>query len=181
MKHLRVEVIGIDGLPEIETGFCIGELIVVACIEQGTPIIGGDILIVTQKIVSKAEGQLVDLNEINPSYFAERFSAASNRDPRLVELVLRESRNVIRSDINRGILITETKHGFICANAGIDSSNIIGDNIVSLLPDDPDKSARLIRSDVKKACGVDVPVIITDTFGNHGEKDTLILPLVYQE
>ena len=72
---------------------------------------------------------------------------------------------MIRADINRGILITETKHGFICANAGIDSSNIIGDNIVSLLPDDPDKSARLIRSDVKKACGVDVPVIITDTFG----------------
>ena len=165
MKHLRLEVIGIDGLPEIETGFCIGELIVVACIKQDTPIIGGDILIVTQKIVSKSEGKLVDLNEINPSSFAKRFSAASNRDPRLVELVLRESQNVIRADINRGILITETKHGFICANAGIDSSNILGDNIVSLLPDNPDESARLIRSDVKKACGVDVPVIITDTFG----------------
>lgn len=165
MKHIRLEVIGIDGLPEIETGFCIGELTVLACVEQDTPIIEGDILIVTQKIVSKAEGKLVDLNEINPSCFAERFSAASGRDPRLVELVLRESRNVIRADINRGILITETNHGFICANAGIDSSNVPGDDIVSLLPDDPDKSATLIRSDVKRACGVDVPVVITDTFG----------------
>ena len=122
-------------------------------------------VVVTQKIVSKAEGRLVNLEDVSPSPFAVQLSAESGRDPRLVELVLRESRSIVRVDPARGILITETKHGFVCANAGIDSSNVLGDDIVSLLPEDPDRSAREIRAGIAAAAGADVAVIVSDTFG----------------
>ncbi|MCH8206287.1 MAG: coenzyme F420-0:L-glutamate ligase [Chloroflexi bacterium] len=162
----RVQVIGITGIPEIEPGDPLGETIVAAADRQGTPIEADDILVVTQKIVSKAEGRIEDLASIEPSAFAARFAHQTGRDARLVELVLRESRAIVRMDLERGILITETKHGFVCANAGIDASNVPGDDKVSLLPDDPDRSARAIREQVKATTGgTTVAVIISDTFG----------------
>ena len=109
---------------------------------------------------------LVDLNTIRPSAFAVEFASHSGKDARLVELVLRESRSVVRMDAERGIMITETKHGFVCANSGIDSSNVFGDDNVCLLPVDPDASAAAIRTRVRESTdGLGVPVIVSDTFG----------------
>ena len=161
----RIEVIGVTGLPEIEPGARLGEIVAGACRAQGTPLQAGDIAVVTQKAVSKAEGMLVDLNDVTPSRFAQEFARQSGRDPRLVEVVLGQSRSIVRSDAARGILITETHHGFICANAGVDASNVPGEGMVSLLPEDPDRSAGAIREQILRATGVDAPVVITDTFG----------------
>ena len=133
---------------------------------QGTPLVSGDILVVTQKVVSKAEGRLVDLKDVTPSPFARQLAEDSGKDARLVELVLRESRSIVRMDLDRGIMITETKHGFVCANAGIDSSNVPGDDVVCLLPVDPDKSAQGIRKAIAGLTGgAHVGVVISDTFG----------------
>ncbi len=165
MNIPRIEFIGIIGLPEVEPGARLGELIAAACRSQDTPLQAGDVLVVTQKAVSKAEGRLVDLRGVAPSPFARQLAAPSGRDPRVIEVVLRESRAIVRSDPDRGILITETRHGFICANAGVDSSNIPGDEVVSLLPEDPDRSARTIRAEIMDAAGLDLPVIVSDTFG----------------
>ncbi len=137
----------------------------VACRDQGTPLQPGDIAVVTQKAVSKAEGRLVDLGDVSPSPFAVEFARQSGKDPRVVEVVLGQSRSIVRSDAERGIMITETHHGFICANAGVDSSNVPGEDTVSLLPEDPDRSAGVIRGQILDAAGVETPVIITDTFG----------------
>lgn len=162
----RVQIIGVTGIPEVTAGLRLGDAIVEAARGQGTPVESGDILVVTQKIVSKAEGRLVDLSTVEPSLFARRFAERAGRDARLVELVLRESRAVVRMDAERGIMITETRHGFVCANAGIDSSNVPGDGTVSLLPEDPSRSARRIREEVRAAGGgASVAVVISDTFG----------------
>ncbi|MCI0438726.1 MAG: coenzyme F420-0:L-glutamate ligase [Chloroflexi bacterium] len=161
----RIEVIGITGLPEIKPGHQLGEMIVDAARAQGTPLAHGDALVVTQKIVSKAEGRVVDLTAVEPSEFARQLAESSGKDARLVELVLRESRAIVRMDLGRGIIITETKHGFVCANSGIDTSNVPGETMVALLPNDPDASARRIREEVRRAAGVTVAVIISDTFG----------------
>ena len=161
----RVEVIGVTGIPEVETGDVLGETIVRAAERQGTPIEQDDILVVTQKVVSKAEGRVVDLRDVQPTDFAVRLAEEAERDPRLVELVLRESRSIVRMDLDRGIIITETRHGFVCANAGIDSSNVPGDELLCLLPIDPDESARVIREQVHAASQATVAVIISDTFG----------------
>ena len=162
----RIQMVGVTGIGEVRQGDSLGDTIVAAALTQETPIESGDVLVVSQKIVSKAEGRLVDLRTVEPSPFASRFAAASGRDPRVVELVLRESRAVVRLDPGRGIIITETRHGFVCANAGIDSSNVPGDETVAMLPLDPDGSATRIREQVYGAPpGVDVAVIISDTFG----------------
>ena len=162
----QISVVGITGLPEIKEGDDLGSMIVRCAHRQNTPLAGGDILVVTQKIVSKAEGRLVDLKTITPSAFAVEFAGHSGKDARLVELVLRESRSVVRMDAERGIMITETKHGFVCANSGIDSSNVFGDDNVCLLPEDPDASAEGIRARIREHIdNPDVPVIISDTFG----------------
>ena len=161
-----VQVIGLTGIPEIEAGDQLADLIVAAAKRQGTPLESGDILVVTQKVVSKAEGRVVDLRDVKPSPYACQIADESGRDARLVELVLRESRAIVRMDMLRGIMIMETKHGFICANAGIDSSNVAGDDYVCLLPEYPDESARRIRSAILAATGqASVAVIISDTFG----------------
>lgn len=167
MKHIpRIEVIGITGMPEIVGGETLGSLIAEAAQSQGTPLQTGDVLVVTQKIVSKAEFRLVDLNSVQPSAVACNFAEQTHKDPRLVELVLRESRSVVRMDSERGIIISETLHGFVCANAGIDSSNVPGDDVVCLLPEDSDRSARRIRREIAlSTSGVDVAVLISDTFG----------------
>lgn len=162
----RIQIIGVTGLPEVKPGDPLGEMVVAAAARQGTPVEANDILVVTQKVVSKAEGRVVDLTTVEPSPFARKLAKESGKDARLVELVLRESRAIVRMDASRGIIITETRHGFVCANAGIDTSNVPGDGVVSLLPEDPDASARRIREQVQGAIpGVAVAVIISDTFG----------------
>ena len=140
----RFEVIGITGIGEIVAGDGLPDIIASAAQAQGTAIGDGDILVVTQKVVSKAEGRTVDLRDIEPSPLALELAAAADRDPRLVEIVLRESRSIVRMDSDRGIIICETRHGFVCANAGVDTSNVPGEDFVSLLPEDPDRSAREI-------------------------------------
>ena len=153
-------------MPEVRAGGVVGELTAGAAQAQGTPVVAGDILVVTQKIVSKAEGRTVDLKTVEPSAEARKLGSETGRDPRLVELILRESRGIVRIDPARGILITETRHGFVCANSGIDASNVPGDDVVSLLPEDPDMSARRIRGEVSRAtAGIVVAVLISDTFG----------------
>ena len=136
---------------------------IVAAAKSGPGIEDGDVLVVTQKIVSKAEGRVVALTDVTPSAEAERIAAETEKDARLVELILRESRGVVRQ---RGpVLITETRHGFICANAGIDASNVGPEGLVCLAAGGPRWSAAGIRDAVRKATGVDVAVIISDTFG----------------
>ena len=160
-----VQIVGVSGIPEIQPGDRLGSIIVEASTAQRTPIEPGDIVVVTQKIVSKAEGRLVKLSTVEPSDFAVNFARVADRDPRLVELVLQESKTVVRMDPDRGVIISETHHGFVCANAGIDQSNIPGDDVVCLLPVDPDESARRIMADIRRASGVRTPVVISDTFG----------------
>lgn len=123
----------------------------------------GDILIIKHKIVSKSEGRLVDLNTITPTRDSEAWAAQYSLDPRVIELALRESRAVIRRQ--NGVLITETHHGFLCANSGIDVSNVNGGRHALLLPKDPDRSAANIHREIKKRTGLKIPVIITDSFG----------------
>ena len=158
--------IGIAGLPEVSEGCDLADMILDAIEAQGTPLEDGDIVVVTQKVVSKAEGRTVDLATIEPSDFARQFAGHTGRDPRLVEMVLRESIGIVRMDQERGILITETRHGFVCANSGIDSSNVVGDETVTLLPQDPDRSARQLLERLKHKTGLaKLAVIVTDTFG----------------
>ncbi len=162
----EVRFMGVKSLPEITAGDDISTMIARASEAQGTPLRDGDILVVTQKIVSKAEGRTVDLSTVEPSDFARRFAEGAGRDPRVVELVLRESIAVVKMDLARGILITETRQGFVCANSGIDSSNVSGDQSVTLLPENPDRSARQIMEQIRKQSRLtNIAVIITDTFG----------------
>lgn len=123
----------------------------------------GDILVVKHKIVSKSEGRLVDLNTIKPSSASLSWAEQYQLDARVIELTLRESRSVIRR--KNGVLITETPHGFLCANSGIDVSNVDGGETALLLPEDPDRSATNLRRVLKKKTGLAIPVIITDSFG----------------
>ena len=159
---MSITVIALTGIPEVKAGDDVGRLIVEAA-RAGPGIAAGDVLVVTQKIVSKAEGRVVPLSGVTPSTEAEDLASATEKDPRLVELILRESRGIVRQ---RGpVLITETRHGFICANAGIDSSNVGPEGTVCLLPEDPDQSAREIRETISAETGAAVAVIISDTFG----------------
>jgi len=123
----------------------------------------GDILVVTQKVVSKAEGRLLDLRTVEPSPFARAWASVHGKDPRHVEAVLREAQRIVRMD--RGVLIAETRHGFICANAGVDASNVPGDEVVCLLPLDPDASAERLRAGLAARFHAQVGVVISDTFG----------------
>jgi len=158
-----VQIIGIEGLPVIKTGDNLAELICEAARRQKTPIQNGDIIVVTHVVVSRAEGNIVNLNDVTPSAFAKSIAEQYGKDPALVEVVLRESKSVVR--MHRGILITESKHGFVCANSGVDKSNVPGERVVALLPKNPDDSAENIRRDVKRLTGCDVAVIISDTHG----------------
>jgi coenzyme F420-0:L-glutamate ligase / coenzyme F420-1:gamma-L-glutamate ligase len=126
-------------------------------------IANGDIVVVAQKIVSKAEGRLVDLGHVMPSSRAKSLARQLRKDPRIVELILRESREVVK--VHNRIIITETRHGLVCANSGVDQSNLANLNSAVLLPKDPDMSARKLRAAIKKKSGKSVGVIVTDTFG----------------
>jgi coenzyme F420-0:L-glutamate ligase/coenzyme F420-1:gamma-L-glutamate ligase len=160
-----VTLLGIDGLPEFAEGDDIGALLVQACAAQATALTAGDVLVVTQKIVSKAEGRVVDLNTITPSALAVDFASRWDKDARTVEVVLSESVRVVRME--KGVMITETRHGFVCANSGVDASNVGTGSVdfVVLLPEDSDASARRIRDRVRELVDIDVPVIVSDTFG----------------
>jgi coenzyme F420-0:L-glutamate ligase/coenzyme F420-1:gamma-L-glutamate ligase len=160
---MKVELFAIEGLPDVLPGDDIAEHITVGIRRLGERLETGDIVVVTQKIVSKAEGRLVRLGEVTPSPFAVQWGTANGTDPRVVELVLRESRRVVRMD--RGVLIVETHQGLVCANAGVDLSNVAGGEVATLLPVDPDASARRIRAGLHASSGVEVPVVISDTFG----------------
>jgi coenzyme F420-0:L-glutamate ligase/coenzyme F420-1:gamma-L-glutamate ligase len=159
----EIRAIGIEGMPEVQVGDDLASQIMDAAQLQGTPIETGDILVVTQKIVSKAEGRVVRIDSVDASPLAVSISEDHRRDPRHTELILRESRRIVRMD--RGVIISETYHGFTCANAGIDASNIPGNGTVALLPVDSDASARRIRQSIRERLNVDVAVIISDTFG----------------
>ena len=159
----RLEVIAVEGLGEIRPGDPLGRLVVEACERMGTALSDGDVLVLAQKIVSKSEGRSVDLRTVNPSDEASRLSAElDGKDPRLLDLILRESRRVVAK--GRSTIVVETHHGFVCANAGIDLSNIGVDHAL-LLPKDPDGSAQRIREEVRQLTGKAVGVVITDTFG----------------
>ena len=159
----EIRIFGIEGLPEIHPGDDVPALLFARLSPARFSFMPGDICVVTQKIVSKAEGSLVDLRTITPSPFARNLADRIHKDPRLLEVILRESKRIVRMD--RDIIICETRHGFICANAGVDQSNIPGESIVSVLPRDPDGSARKFRRGLQQYFQVDIPVIITDTFG----------------
>jgi coenzyme F420-0:L-glutamate ligase/coenzyme F420-1:gamma-L-glutamate ligase len=150
----KVEAIGVDGLPEIEEGTRLGELIA-----PRTELRDGDVLVIAQKAVSKAEGRVVPLSSAIPGAEARRLAAVLGKEPNLVQLILDESTEVLRAE--RSVLITETHHGFVCANAGVDTSNLPEQGTVCLLPEDPDASARRIRAEVTAV----VAVVISDSFG----------------
>jgi coenzyme F420-0:L-glutamate ligase/coenzyme F420-1:gamma-L-glutamate ligase len=160
-------VVTIPGLPEIVAGDALPSLIAeaVAAATVGEPLRDDDVLVVTQKIVSKAEGAIVDLTTVEPRPEAIEFADRFDRDPRQVEVVLQQARRIVR--MANGVIITETPHGFVCANGGIDASNVgpASGSIVTLLPADPDASADAIRSAVRERTGRDVPVIVSDSFG----------------
>ena len=158
-----VTILGIEGLPEVQAGVDLGALLADAAEAQGTPLAEADVLVVTQKIVSKAEGRIVDLRTVSPSAFAQSFADAWDKDARVVELALREAVRIVRMEA--GVLITETRHGFRCANSGVDASNSGSADTAVLLPEDADASSRGIRERVRELCGLDVAVIVSDTFG----------------
>lgn len=158
----EVTITGIEGIPEIAAGDDLAALILQAAAEQGVRFQTDDVITVTQKAVSKAEGRAVVLEEIEPSALAIELATNWDKDPRHVEVVLRESKRIVRMD--HGVIICETRHGFVCANAGVDASNVPGGRLM-LLPVDPDASARRIREGIRAATGADVAVLISDTFG----------------
>jgi coenzyme F420-0:L-glutamate ligase/coenzyme F420-1:gamma-L-glutamate ligase len=158
----RYEVIAIEGMPEIRRGDDLARLMVEAAFRQDTPIRDRDLLVVSQKIVSKTEGRLVRLTEVTPSARALTVAEEIGRDPRLVEVILSESRRVVRQD--KGVLIVETHHGWVCANAGVDQSNVDADT-ACLLPEDSDRSATQLRERLRTLTGLDLAIVVADTFG----------------
>jgi coenzyme F420-0:L-glutamate ligase/coenzyme F420-1:gamma-L-glutamate ligase len=147
----------------LKKGDNLARIILDAAEKQGSPIAEDDVLVVTQKIVSKVEGRVYKLSDIQPSVLAKRLGRHMGKDPAVVELVLRESRAIVR--MSGGHLITETRHGWICANAGVDVSNVSGGNAAALLPVDPDRSAKELRRQIREFSGKNVAVIVSDTFG----------------
>lgn len=156
--RMRLEIVALSTMPEVRPGDDLASLIREAARGEQQAIDGSVVLAVAQKIVSKAEGAMVDLREIHPSALARSWAAQWDKDARLIELILTESRRIVKMD--RGVIIAETRHGFVCANAGVDQSNVPRDHYATVLPNDPDASAQRLRASLD--CGA---VIITDTFG----------------
>lgn len=159
----EVRIIPVRGVGEVRPGDDLARLLLTALDASGQTLAPGDVLVVTQKIVSKAEGRLVDPAEVEPSAFARQVAAQGRKDAAYYEVALRESRRIVK--MANGVLITETRHGLICANSGVDESNVAGGRVLSLLPEDPDASAARLRAAIREATGVTVAVIISDTFG----------------
>lgn len=160
----KIEIIPILIRDDIKKGDDIAGLIIKSIKDKNESLQENDVVIITHKIISKAEGRTTDLRNIVPSEESKKISSNTGKDPRLVELIISQSNEIVK--IERDIIITETKHGFVCANAGIDTSNVgkLSDHVL-LLPDDPDESARSIRNDLNAKTGVNVGIIISDTFG----------------
>lgn len=166
----RIELTALPGVPLIQPGDDLPGILLYAARLAGLEFQSGDVLVVAQKIVSKAEGRLVDLQTVTPSPEAEELAAASRKDPRIVELILRESKEVLR--VRPDAIIVEHRHGFVCANAGIDQSNVAAPAGASgpgpwvlLLPEDSDRSAQQLRTAIMTATGADIAVIISDSHG----------------
>ena len=162
MKVSGIQVIPLVGIPEIQAGDDVAAAILHAVRSSGIEIAAGEIFVIAHKVISKAEGRMVELDSVAPSLQAKSWAEELGKDPRVMELILRETSRVVRKE--RGVLIVETHHGFVCANAGVDISNCPPDTAV-LLPLDPDDSARRIKKSLDEALGVAVGVIISDTFG----------------
>ncbi len=171
-----LSLIVLPGIPEVALGASLSELLIAAVARVNLALQSGDILVLAQKIISKAEGRMVQLASVTPSNRAQEIARTANKDPRFVELILRESHQVLR--VKPGIIIVEHKLGFIMANAGIDQSNVPGaEDAVLLLPEDPDASARQLRDKLRDKCGVEIGVLIIDSFGRawrHGVTGTAI-------
>jgi coenzyme F420-0:L-glutamate ligase/coenzyme F420-1:gamma-L-glutamate ligase len=157
-----VTITGIEGIPELQPGDDLAKIISAALLRQGLSLTNGDALVVTQKAVSKAEGRIVDLETVTPSPFALQLAQNWDKDPRHVEVVLKEAKRIVRMD--HGVIVCETRHGLVCANAGVDASNVPGGRL-TLLPEDPDASAERIRAGLRRLTGAEVAVIISDSFG----------------
>jgi coenzyme F420-0:L-glutamate ligase/coenzyme F420-1:gamma-L-glutamate ligase len=162
-RGTQLTMVGLPGIPEVRPGDDLAGLIIAAAARDGCALQSGDVLVIAQKVVSKAEGRLVPLADVMPSGVAREFAESWGKDPRVVEIVLREAKRIVRMD--RGLIIAETNHGFICANAGVDLSNVPGEDQVCLLPVDPDGSASRIRKALLDGCGAETAVIVSDTFG----------------
>jgi coenzyme F420-0:L-glutamate ligase/coenzyme F420-1:gamma-L-glutamate ligase len=158
-----VKIVAVENLPLITKGDNLAELIYNAVEKQNTPIQEKDVIVITHVAVSKAEGNVVNLDDISPSERAKEIAQQTSKDPALVEAVLRETKEIVR--IGPNSIITETKKGIVCANAGVDRSNIEGERNVVLLPKDPDASVQKIRREIKRLTGCDVAVIVSDTHG----------------
>jgi len=161
MSELRI--IPVPLADEVRPGDSLSQNILTALSSERRKLKPGDILIVKHKIVSKSEGQLVDLGDIKPTAGTRTWTLRYKLDPRVTQLALRESKRVVRR--KNGVLITETRHGFICANSGVDVSNVNGGSQALLLPSDPDRSAARLHKELRKRLGISIPVIITDSFG----------------
>jgi coenzyme F420-0:L-glutamate ligase / coenzyme F420-1:gamma-L-glutamate ligase len=161
---MSITISAIPGIPAIKPGDDLATSLLSALDRAAMPLATGDIVVVCQKIVSKAEGRIARLGEVTPSPFAQQIAAqTTDKDPRIIEVILRETTRIIKMD--RGHLIVETGPGWVCANAGVDESNSLGPDIVILLPKDPDASAQALRAAIRERTGVEVAVLITDTFG----------------
>jgi coenzyme F420-0:L-glutamate ligase / coenzyme F420-1:gamma-L-glutamate ligase len=158
----QLQLFRIAGIPEIRRGDDLAKRVAAAASHARLQFQDGDILVFAQKIVSKAEGAVVGLTTVKPSPQAISLAAHLNKDPRAIQVVLNESRRIVRSD---QVLITETHHGFVCANAGVDHSNVPGNDVVTLLPRDPDRSAKKLAAAFRKQTSKRIAVIISDTFG----------------
>ncbi|MFX0092526.1 MAG: coenzyme F420-0:L-glutamate ligase, partial [Candidatus Hodarchaeota archaeon] len=161
-----ITIFALKPFPIIQEGDNIAEIIVEMTSQDLNKLQDGDVLVIAHTIISKAEGQIISLDTVQPSDFAQYFAKEGEKDPRLVEIILRQARSIVR--MSPSLLITETKHGFICANSGVDRSNVSqerpGEEAV-VLPEDPDRSAREIREYIFNRLGIRVAVIISDTFG----------------
>jgi coenzyme F420-0:L-glutamate ligase/coenzyme F420-1:gamma-L-glutamate ligase len=179
----RIEVIPLTGIPEVSKGDDLSALVLNAVSTSSLALRDGDVVVIKQKVVSKAEGRVVRLTSVVPGRRARELAKKEGKDPRVVELVLAESVRVVRA--SHGVIITETKQGFVCANSGVDQSNV-GKGSVALLPVDPDQSARRLREQLERRTGKNLAVVVTDTFGRPwrlGQTDVAIgcsgvLPLV---
>jgi len=159
----EVRILGVDGIPEAKPGDDLIELIMSGLAQSNLTLEEGDIVVVTHKFVSKAEGRVIELAQVTASDLATRWAETYGKDPRHVEVVFQEAARIVRMD--HGLIIAETRHGFVCANAGVDASNVAGHTAVSMLPIDPDASARGIREGLEQRVGFAPAIIITDSFG----------------
>jgi coenzyme F420-0:L-glutamate ligase/coenzyme F420-1:gamma-L-glutamate ligase len=158
-----ISLTAVEGIPMVKAGDDLAALIAKGLADTGYKLAAGDILVVCQKVVSKSEGRIVNFKDFEPSEFAKAYAKRWEKDPRAVEIVLRQTSRIVRND--RGVMIVETGPGWVCANAGVDESNSLEDDLAILLPEDPDASARRLRDELRRRLGFAIAVLITDTFG----------------